>query len=304
MIKKFLRIFNKKSRFEIFQSRGFYRLMNDEKYLKKVYELRTDKKLNLKNPATFNEKLQWLKLHDRKPEYSLLVDKYEVKKVISERIGEKYIIPTIGVWDRVEDINFDELPEKFVMKCTHNSGGLVICKNKADLDIEKVKGKLSKALKINYFYRSREWPYKNVKPRIIAEKFMKDSNQENDGSLNVYKIFCFGGKPYIIQTIQNDKTPEETIDYFDTDWNLLELRQNFPNSKHPLSKPQTLEEMLTLAEKLTKGHPFLRADFYDVDGEIYFSELTFYSDAGMATFEPEEWDYKLGELIKLPDNKK
>ena len=300
MIKKFLKIFNKKSRFEIFQSRGFYRFVNDEKYLKKVYEIRTGKRLDLGNPTTFNEKLQWLKLYDRKPEYSLLVDKYEVKKVISERIGDKYIIPTIGVWDCVEDINFDELPEKFVMKCTHNSGGLVICKNKADLDVEKVKDKLSKALKINYFYRSREWPYKNVKPRIIAEKFMKDSNQENDGSLNVYKIFCFGGKPYIIQTIQNDKTPEETIDYFDTDWNLLELRQNFPNSKQPLSKPQTLEEMLTLAEKLTKGHPFLRADFYEIDGNVYFSELTFFSDGGMASFEPEEWDYKLGDLIELP----
>ena len=301
MFKKILKLFNKKERFEFFRRQGFYNCMSDKKYLKKAFEVRTGKKLNLNNPITFNEKLQWLKLYDRKVEYSKLVDKYEVKDVISEKIGQKYVIPMIGVWDKAEDIDFDLLPKKFVLKTTHNSKGLVICRDKEKLDFENIKKEFSKVLRKNYFYHLREWPYKNVKPRILAEELMENDCQENDTNLNVYKFFCFGGKPKIIQTIQNDKTPDETIDYFDTNWNLLDLRQNFPNSENPLPMHQTLDEMLTLAGKLTEGYPFLRADFYEVNGRVYFSELTFYSDAGLASFDPEEWDYKLGELIQLPE---
>lgn len=253
---------------------------------------------NLRNPETFNEKLQWLKLHDRKPEYSAMVDKHEVKKYIADRIGEKYVIPTIGVWERFEDIDFDKLPEQFVLKCTHDSGGLIICKDKNKLNIEAAKNKVNRSLGKNYYWHAREWPYKNVQPRILAEPFMKDG--END-FLPVYKFMCFHGEPRIIQTIQNDKQPNESIDYFDTEWNLLELRQNFPNSEKPLLKPENLDEMCGLARKLSKGHAFLRVDFYVINGEIKFSEFTFYSDAGFSKFTPEFWDKTLGQWIDLPD---
>lgn len=279
--------------------RGYLKFLPDKIFLKLIFWVRTGKRLNLKNPHTYNEKLQWLKLYDRKDKYTTMVDKYEVKKYVSEIIGEKYVVPLLGVWDSVEDIEFDKLPEKFVLKATHNSGGIVICRNKTSLDIETVKNKLSTVLKKNYFFYLREWPYKNVKPRIIAEKLMENSKQKENTNLNVYKIFCFDGKPEIIQTIQNDKTPDETIDYFDVSWNLLDLKQSFPNSKTPLGKPSTLEEMLSLAAKLSKGVAFLRVDFYDVNEEIYFSEFTFYSDSGMANFYPENWNCRLGELINI-----
>ena len=281
--------------------RGYLNFLSDKAFLKLMFRVRMGKKLDLKNPQTYNEKLQWLKLYDRKYKYTEMADKYAVKKYVSDIIGEKYVVPLLGVWDSVEDVDFDKLPEKFVLKATHNSGGIVICRDKTTLDIETVKNKLSTILKKNYFSYLREWPYKNVKPRIIAEKLMENSKQKENTNLNVYKIFCFNGKPEIIQTIQNDKTPDETIDYFDVSWKLLDLKQSFPNSKTPLEKPSTLEEMLSLAAKLSKGVAFLRVDFYDVDGEIYFSEFTFYSDSGMANFYPEEWDCKLGDLIVLPE---
>lgn len=270
----------------------------DRIYLSIKFKTRMGKFPNLRNPETFNEKLQWLKLHDRKPEYSAMVDKHEVKKYIADRIGEKYVIPTIGVWEQFEDIDFDKLPEQFVLKCTHDSGGLIICKDKNKLNIEAAKNKVNRSLGKNYYWHAREWPYKNVQPRILAEPFMKDG--END-FLPVYKFMCFHGEPRIIQTIQNDKQPNESIDYFDTEWNLLELRQNFPNSEKPLLKPENLDEMCRLARKLSKGHAFLRVDFYVINGEIKFSEFTFYSDAGFSKFTPEFWDKTLGQWIDLPD---
>ncbi len=258
------------------------------------------KELNLENPQTFNEKLQWLKLYDRKPEYTVMVDKYAAKRYAAERIGEKYIIPTLGVWDRFEDVDFDLLPDQFVLKCTHDSGGLVVCKDKSMLNRTQAEKKISKSLKRNFYLRCREWPYKDVPPRILAEKYMQDRDFE---VLNVYKIFNFDGVPKLIQVIQGDKTKNESIDYFDTAWNKLELRQNFPNSKKALPKPDTLEEMLTLARKLSAGHSFLRTDFYEVNGAVYFSEFTFYSDAGFVPYKPEEWDYKLGSWLTLPSEK-
>ena len=269
----------------------------DKLYIKLRYFRRLHKCPNLKQPQTFNEKLQWLKLYNRNPLYTTLADKYGVKKYIADKIGEEYLIPTLGVWDKFDDIDFNSLPNEFVLKCTHDSGGLVICKDKSKLDIESARRKISKSLKANYFWQGREWPYKNVKPHIIAEKFMKDRDFDN---LNVFKIFNFNGEPKIIQTIQNDKMPNETIDYFDTDWNLLDLRQNYPNSKNPLPRPETLNEMLELARILAKDTaPFIRTDFYEINGKVYFSEFTFYSDSGFAKFTPEEWDLKLGNWIIL-----
>ncbi|MBR3865705.1 MAG: glycosyl transferase [Clostridia bacterium] len=283
-----------------FGSKGYLKWMSDEAYLKAVYKIRTGKKLDLKNPQTFNEKLQWIKIHNRKPEYTAMVDKYGVKKLVAEKIGEEYIIKTLGVWDSFDEIDFDSLPDRFVLKCTHDSGGLVICRDKSKLDIAKAKEKIERSLKRNYFWSSREWPYKDVKPRIIAEEYMEDSSRPEGESLLVYKIMNFGGEPKIIQTIQNDKKPNESIDYFDTDWNLLELRQNFPNSTSPLQKPTVLSDMLELSRKMSAGFPFLRVDFYVIEGKIYFSEYTFFSDSGLAAFTPPEWDKKLGDMIKLP----
>lgn len=279
---------------------AFARLFSDKLYLKIKYRLIAGKKLNLKTPQTFNEKLQWLKLYDRKPEYTKMVDKYEVREYIADTIGEEYLIPLIGVWDSPDDINFDSLPNRFAMKCNHNSGlGTVICKEKTKLDIEKTKKGLKKGIKQKYFYHGREWPYKNVKPKIIAEKFIEEDYVQTSESLVVYKVFCFNSEPKIIQVIQNDKRPNESIDYFDENWNLLELKQNFPNSEHHIEKNEYLQEILELSHKLSEGKPFLRVDWYITKKGPLFSEFTFYSDCGFAVFTPEEWDNKLGDLIKL-----
>ena len=286
----------------------------NESYLCRMWHYRMGYKLDLENPRTFNEKLQWLKLHDRKPIYTTMVDKYVVKSYVAELIGEKYIIPTLGIWNHFDEINFDSLPKQFVLKCTHDSGGIVIIKDKANFDKKAAKNKLEKSLKRNYFWHEREWPYKDVKPRILAEKYMEDvrttssdsllsSSLSSEHMLNVYKIFNFMGQPELIQVIQDDKTRHETIDYFDTNWNLFDLRQNFPNSTVHLKRPEQLEKMLTLAKQLSAEHAFLRTDFYEINGDVFFSEFTFFSDSGFAAFEPEKWDKTLGDLIILPDDK-
>ena len=282
-----------------FERLARYHLLNwmpDKVYLKIKFFLRFKKKLNLNNPITFNEKMQWLKIYDRKPEYAIMVDKYEVKEYVKSIIGERYIIPTLGRWQRFCDINFDVLPEQFVLKCTHDSGGIVIVRNKDEFNKQLAKNKLEKSLRNNYYWLGREWPYKHTKPQIIAEKYMEDRNNTN---LSVYKIFNFQGQPNIIQVIQNDKLPNETIDYYTTDWKKLDFRQNYPNSNMLLRKPVLLGEMLSLAKQLSRGFSFIRTDFYIINEEIYFSEFTFYSDAGFAKFEPEKWDFLLGEEIIL-----
>lgn len=292
-----MRFLKKVLRFLIY--RGFFDLLSDRLFLYILYYAHLGKKLNLKNPKTFNEKLQWLKLYNRKAEYTQMVDKYEVKKYIKERLGEEYIVPTIGVWDKFEEIEFKDFPEQFVLKCTH-SGGIIICKDKSEFNLEEARRKINDSMRKNYFLHGREWPYKNVRPRILAEEFVPNSNDEQgEDSLVVYKVFCFGGEPKLIQVIQNDKRKDESIDYFDIDWKLLELKQNFPNSKIHLNKPDKFSEMLDLSSELSKGTPFLRVDWYVSMGKLLFSEFTYYSDAGIAAFEPEEWDRKLGEWIEL-----
>lgn len=275
-------------------------LIPDKPYIKKLYEIKTGKKLNLKNPQTFNEKLQWLKLHNRKTIYTTMVDKYLVKEYVSNIIGDEYLIPTIAVYDKPEDIDFDVLPNQFVLKTTHDSGGVVVCKDKNSLDINKVREFLQYRQSINFYKTSREWPYKNVKKRIIAEQFIKDDLKSE---LRVYKVFNFNGTPKIIQTINGDKTDHEYINYYDTEWNLLKLKQNFPNG--PIDdKPVCLREILELSAKLAGDIPFIRTDFYEVKGKVLFSEFTFFSDAGFANFEPEEWDIKLGSMLDLHRKKK
>lgn len=274
-------------------------LIPNKIYIKKLYEKKTGKKLNLKNPQTFNEKLQWLKLYNRKPIYTTMVDKCLVKEYVSKIIGDKYIIPTIAVYDKPEDIDFEALPNRFVLKTTHDSGGVFVCKDKDKMDYDKVREFLQYRLSMNFYKTSREWPYKGVKRRIIVEKFIED---DLNPELRVYKVFNFNGTPKLIQMINGDKTDHEYINYYDVDWNLLELKQNFPNG--PIDeKPRCLNEILALSKKLSKDIPFVRTDFYEAQGCVLFSEFTFFSDAGFANFEPEEWDLKLGNMLKLPNKK-
>ncbi len=300
-IKKILRaVRDPKYRFDLLQVRGWYRNWSDEAYLKKKFRVYMKKNLNLSSPKTFNEKIQWLKLYDRKPIYTTMVDKYEVKKYVADKIGEQYIIPTLGVWDRFDDIDFDGLPDQFVLKCTHDSGGLVICKDKNTFDKVAAKKKIERSLKRNYFLVHREWPYKDVKRRIIAEQYMEDAKT---AELRDYKFFCFDGvaKGLFIATERQKQNEEVKFDFFDMDFNHLDLRQGHPNAKILPEKPEMFEEMRRLAGELSRGVPQLRVDFYEVNGKTYFGELTFSHFAGLVPFRPEEWDYTFGSWITLPE---
>lgn len=274
--------------------------IRDDRYLKLQYRSVFGKPLNLEAPHTFNEKIQWLKIHDRKPEYTMMVDKYEVKKYVADLIGAEYIIPTLGVWERFEDIDFDALPNQFVLKCTHDSGGLAICRNKAEFDIEEARRKINKSLGKNFYWMGREWPYKDVKPRIIAEQYMEDTKTEE---LRDYKFFCFDGvaKALFIATDRQKEGEEVKFDFYDMDFKHLDFKQGHPNAAVSPAKPETFDEMRQLAEKLSKGIPHLRVDFYEVNGKAYFGELTFSHFSGMVPFNPEEWDETFGSWIKLPE---
>ena len=278
-------------------NRGFYDEMDDEEFLKMAYKKKLGKNLDLNNPITFNEKLQWLKLHDRKPEYTMMVDKYAVRKYIADKIGEEYLIPLLGVWDNPDDIDFDALPDKFVLKCNHNSGlGMCICKDKSKLDIARVKTELRKGLKQDYYLTGREWPYKNVLRKIICEKYMQDGNDE---CLTDYKFFCFNGKPKIMY-IASDHAKQPKPDFFDMDFNKINMRMEDPNSEKVHVKPICFEKMKQIATKLSSNTSFLRVDFYIIDNKLYFGELTFFHMSGFAPINPKKWSYILGDWIKLP----
>ena len=284
--------------FVVLTRRGWFKSMNDERYLKLYYRGLMGEKLNLKNPQTFNEKLQWLKLYDRKQIYTTMVDKYEVKKYVADLIGEEYIIPTLGVWDKFEDIEFDSLPEQFVLKTTHDSGGVIICKDKSKFDFAKAKEKIVKSLKTNYYYGTREWPYKHVKPRIIAEKYIEDSKLCD---LMDYKFMCFNGVVKCSFVCSGRNTEERLhVTFFDREWNLMNFERAYPMKKEGFPKPELYEEIIALAEKLSRDIPFVRVDFYQANRKIYFGELTFYPGGGFESFSPEIWDRTLGDWIKLP----
>lgn len=288
-------IVNKEYRFDFLLRHGFFDKWDDEKFLKKIYKIRMNEELDLEHPILFNEKLQWLKLHDRNPLYSIMVDKYEFKKYIKDILGEGYTIPTIGNWDSVDSIDFNLLPNKFVLKCTHDSGGLVICKNKDNLDIQKVKDKLSKSLSTDYYLRSREWPYKNVKRRIIAEEYMQE---DATGFLTDYKVFCFNGAPKIVY-IGKDKSDTPTTDFYDVDFNHLDIRMRDPNSNDVKQKPEFFDDMLNIAAKLSENIPHVRVDFYYINKKLYVGELTFFHCGGLQKIYPEYWAKKMGDWIDL-----
>lgn len=272
----------------------------DEMYVKMRYYAHFGVRLDLKCPKTFNEKLQWLKLNDRNPRYTKLVDKYEVKKYISEVIGSKYVIPLLGVWDTFDDIDFKSFPEQFVLKCTHDSGGIVICKDKKNFDINEAKKKLEKSLKENFFYWGREWPYKDVKPRIIAEQYMVD---ESGTELKDYKVLCFNGTPKLIDVDYN-RYVHHMRNLYTTDWKYINAEIEYPtNHEKLIERPEKLDEMLQIASKLSKDIPFVRVDFYVINNQIYFGEMTFYHESGIGRFRPESFDYELGKMICLPGAK-
>ena len=277
--------------------------MSDEEILKKKYRLIFKKELDLENPLTYNEKLQWLKLYDHQPIYTRMVDKYEVKPIVEEKIGKEYIIPTYGVWNTFDEIDFDSLPDQFVLKCTHDSGGLVICRDKKTLDMDAARKKINRCLKRNFYYLGREWPYKDVKPRIIAEQYMEDPETSE---LRDYKFFCFNGTPkaLFIATDRQKKGEETKFDFFDMDFNHLDIRNGHENAKIPPAKPVTFEKMKELAGILSEGIPQLRVDFYEVSGQIFFGELTFFHWSGFKPFEPEKWDRIFGDWIDLSIVKK
>ncbi len=274
----------------------FGRLIPDRAYLKMMYQVNMGKKLNLKNPVTFNEKLNWLKLYDRKDIYTKMADKYEVREIISQKLGEEYLIPLLGVWDHVEDIDFSQMPDQFVLKCTHDSQSVVICKDKSKFDEKAAIKKLSDAMKNNYYRYNREWVYKNIKPRVIAEKYMEDSI---DGELIDYKFFCFDGVPKAMYVATDRGIGETKFDYFDVNFNHLNLIQHYPNATKPIRKPMNFDRMLELSAVLSKDIPHVRVDFYEVDGRLYFGELTFYHLGGYVPFEPESWDEVFGEWLKI-----
>lgn len=283
-------------RFLINAGFGLYNHMPDEEYLKRKFKACMGKELNLENPQTFNEKLQWLKLYDRKPEYTMMVDKVKVRDYIAETIGEEYLIPLLGVWEDPEDIDFDALPNQFVLKCNHNSGlGMCICKDKTKLDIPKVKRELKKGLAQDYYLTGREWPYKDVPRRIIAEKYMVD---ESGTELKDYKVMCFNSVPRIIQ-LHRGRFGDHTLDFYDSVWKRVNFTWDCPQSEISWDRPYFLDEMLKLSEKLSLGIPELRVDWYFAEKHLYFGELTFSPTSGFSGMTPEQWDYTLGSWIEL-----
>ncbi len=273
------------------------KIIPDALYLKLKFKKKMGCSLNLKNPVTFNEKLQWLKLNNRNPLYTTLVDKYAVKQYMTKLIGNQYIIPTLGVWERFDDIDFDKLPNQFVLKCTHDSGSYIVCKDKLKLDIDNARIKLTRALKKNYFYSGREWPYKNVPPKIIAEQYIEDKN----GALIDYKFSCFNGYVDCVMACLDRHLNDTKFYFFDKKWNLKRLNVRGKNAPadFTIPKPPCMDEMFDIAAKLSENIPFVRVDLFECDGKIYFGEMTFYPDSGFDANLLPETDKYFGQLIDL-----
>ena len=292
-------ITDKDARYIFLASRHMIPFDTDEKYIKHKYQFSTGERLNLDSPVTFNEKMQWLKLHDRNPLYTSLVDKYEVKKIINGVIGEEHIIPTLGVWDRFDDINFSSLPDKYVLKTTHDSGSVVIVKDRNEFDISKARKTINRSLSRNFYFSGREWPYKNVAPRIIAEPYITD---ESGKELKDYKVFVFNGKPYCIQ-VDYDRFIEHKRNFYSLDWEYIPFTTRYPTDpNHIIEKPDCLKELIEMSARLAvfiETPPFVRTDFYINRSEIYFGEITFYHGSGYEKFIPDTYGKILGDMIVL-----
>lgn len=289
-IKKFILALN---------SRGYLKFLSDKACIKLIYKAHFGKDINLKDPKTYNEKLQWIKLYDRKEEYIQLVDKYGVRSFVADTIGEEYLIPVLGVWDNAEDINFETLPKQFVLKCTHDSGSVRICKDKNTFDQNEAVKYLNKKLRRDGYLMGREWPYKFVPRKIMAEQYMEDTHTEE---LRDYKFFTFDGKvkALFVASERQKANTEVKFDYFDENYNLLPFKQVHDAATETPEKPENFELMKQLAEKLSVGIPHVRVDFYEVNGKVYFGEMTFFHHCGYVPFNPEKWDRIFGDWINLP----
>lgn len=284
---------------------NFFGWLPDKTYLQLLYRFKMSHKLDLNHPKTFTEKIQWLKLYNRRPEYTLMVDKFAVKKYVTDIIGEKYVIPTLGVWDKLEDIDWDALPNEFVLKTTHGggSGGVVICKDKKTFDRNKAILTLRDSMNSDIYRSLREWPYKDVKKRVLAEKYMVPKDMVNNPiyELSDYKFFCFNGEPKYCQVIR-DRHNKESIDFYDMNWRHQEfvgLNPAASNGINPVPQPLLLDDMICICHKLSKNMKFVRIDMYVIDNRIYFGEITFYPASGMGLFNPDKWNEELGNLISL-----
>lgn len=293
---------NPKKGFWVLFEHLFLKIKDDRKFIECKWRFTMSYPLNLDAPISYNEKQNWLKLYDRKPEYTMMVDKYLVKSYVAKIIGEEYIIPTLGVWDTPDEIDFSTLPNQFVLKCNHNSGkGMFICKDKSSLsqkDINGVRANLRIGLSEDYYKNNREWPYKNVSRKILAEQFMED---EQTKELRDYKFFCFDGevKCLFIATNRGKGEHETFFDFYDSDFNHLEVKNGHPNATVKPKKPDHFDEMKQIASRLSKGFPSIRVDLYEVNGKVYFGELTFTHWGGFTPFEPQEWDFIFGSWIHL-----
>lgn len=271
----------------------------DRIHLSLMYRAHLGKRLNLSNPQTYNEKLQWLKLYDRKHEYTQMADKYAAKQWVACAIGGQYVIPALGKWKSANEINLQELPNQFVLKTNHDSGGVVICRDKNSFDFEKAKKFLSKHLKSSYFPYGREWPYKNIEPCVFAEEYLPSELGGSD--VPDFKILCFDGSPKYIELHQNRST-RHTQDWYDAAWNLLDINQDYAvctGKEYP--KPVLLDKMLELSSKLSCGIPHLRVDWFVSNGRLYLGELTFFDGSGFVGFNSYKDDLMLGECIRLPN---
>lgn len=276
-------------------------IKDDETYLHWYYYLNMHKSLNLKTPLTYNEKLNWLKLYDRNPYYTTLVDKLKVKDVVAQKIGDEHVIKTLGIWKLAEDIEWDKLPDRFVLKTAHGGGniGVMICRDKSTFDRTKAVANMNAALKQDLYYYSREWPYKDVEPMIFAEEYMEDEH----GELRDYKFFCFDGKCRMVEVLTERQTRKDAYaDFFDKDYSPLPFRGMHQRNSITPEKPQGFDEMVSIAEQLSVGFPHVRIDLYVIKGRVYFGEYTFYHNGGVTRFKPSEWDEKIGSWLKLPNN--
>lgn len=273
-------------------------LIPDETYLRWVNFLECGRHLELNNPKRFNDKLQWLKLYYRDPLWTQMVDKFAVKEIVKKRIGEEYVVPCLGVWNRAEDIEWDKLPKQFVLKTNHDGGnfGVYICKDKSMINKDKWIKKINKSLHRNTYKLGREWPYKDVPRKVFAEQYLEDAT----GELRDYKFFCFGGVVKYLYVATERQTGHLKFNYFDMDFKPLGMWQSHQPSDKPIEKPAAFEEMKELAAKLSKGLSEVRVDLYEVNGKVYFGEYTFFSLGGFASFHPDKWDYIFGANIQLP----
>lgn len=277
-------------------------IKNDKLYLKYKFYLMMGYFPDLKNPKTYSEKMQWLKLHDRQSIYTQMVDKLAVKQLVREKLGEGYTIPVLGVWDRAEDIEWDKLPQRFVLKCNHDSGeGTIFCKDKSTLNKEDAIERINRSLQSDYYIHSREWPYKNVQRKVFAEEYMEDKNDSIHEHLQDYKFLCFSGEPKLVYVTSGKFTKNRiSTDFFDLDFNHLDIHDKDENSDTPIVKPSTFEEMKRMAKVLSKGISHVRVDFFEVNGKVYFGEYTFYNWGGFSQMRPKKWNSILGDWIKLP----